>query len=190
MEYKTQIYYVHGFASGANSGTFLKLREEFPWTKALEYDSALKFEDNLESLLGQLGKDDEMRLFVGSSLGGLYTLALAMSDKAKSKCILVNPCVQPTESLKKYIGIQKNFSTGKDFDFSKEAFESYPSGLAEKFSGVECTVLLAKDDEVLDSNIARNLLKNKAKIVDIVGGHRLSDYEILFKEVNEKLKGE
>lgn len=184
MKDDVKVVYIHGFASDKNSSTFSRILEAYPKAIALEYSSEKLFEENMQSLLAQIAGFDDI-VFVGSSLGGYYAMQLSIAAKAYCRCVLINPCVNPSESLKKYIGKQLNFQTNEYFDFTLEATQSYPPLAMPSYSGTPTVVLLAKDDEVLDYKTAESLLKPYTQIDYITGGHRLSDYNKLLKEINE-----
>src|SRR5688572_27231614 len=58
---------------------------------------------------------------VGSSLGGYYATYLA--EKHELRAVLVNPAVRPYVLLRSQVGIQKNFYTGREYEFTERHLE-------------------------------------------------------------------
>ena len=180
-------YYIHGFASGKSSSTFQKIKERIPHATALTFDSAKSYQENIESLTSQIVDDKDSCCIIGTSLGGFYAMALTEFAYRCAGRVLINPCVTPKTSLRKFIGECPNFETGSIFTFTEEVCNSYPEKLdiVPLSRGIPTGVLLAKDDELLDYRIAEKVLKPYTYIRYILGGHRLKDYVSLFQEIKE-----
>lgn len=180
-------YYIHGFASGKSSSTFQKIKERIPHATALTFDSAKSYQENIESLTSQIVDDKDSCCIIGTSLGGFYAMALTEFAYRCAGRVLINPCVTPKTSLRKFIGECPNFETGSIFTFTEEVCNSYPEKLdiVPLSRGIPTGVLLAKDDELLDYRIAEKVLKPYTYIRYILGGHRLKDYDSLFQEIKE-----
>ena len=183
----TSLYYIHGFASGKSSTTFQKIKERIPQAKALTFDSSKSYQENIKSLASQVANDKEPACLIGTSLGGFYAMQLTPFVHYCAGRVLINPSVKPKSSLRKFIGECPNFETGSTFVFTEEVCNSYPEELdiVPLSRGIPTSVLLAKDDELLDYQIAEKILKPYTYIEYITGGHRLKDYDVLFKEIKE-----
>lgn len=179
---KLGIYYIPGFASGGESSTGKALIERFPHARILSYDSAGTFSDNLKSLIGQLDTSDTARIFVGSSLGAYYAAHLSAKTKRVDdrRLILINPVLNPGETLKQFIGENRSFDTGKTFELSETSVKSYE---AIPRPGVKTVVLISRNDTLLDPKETRSFFEDCADIVPVEGGHRLADRETLFEAV-------
>ncbi len=180
-------YYIHGFASGKNSSTFGKIRGQIPFAKALAFDSAKTYSENMESLVSQIAGNNEPCCIIGSSLGGFYAMQLTPFVHCCAARLLVNPCVVPRSTLKSFKGDCQDFETGKPFSLTSDICNSYPEDLdVVKLSrGIPTAVLLSKNDEVLDFRIAEHKFRHIADIKYINGKHRLSDFPAFFNALKE-----
>ena len=180
-------YYIHGFASGKNSSTFGKIKERIYSAKALTYDSAKTYRENIKSLISQIARDESPCCLIGSSLGGFYAMQLTPFVHNCVVRLLINPCTAPKSALKKMPGVHTNFETKKTFSITSEICDSYPNDLdiAKLSRGIPTVVLLSKNDEVLDYRLAMEKFRHCADIEYIDGKHRLSDYPALFKALKK-----
>lgn len=105
MEKPTAIY-IHGYLSGANSSTGQKLR-------AMKGDrfEILTPEVNADpqhslKVINDLIKESNPAIIIGSSMGGLYTLAC---ESGEIPLLLVNPLLTPVETMTEHF-LNKTFS--------------------------------------------------------------------------------
>jgi hypothetical protein len=114
---------------------------------------------------------------VGSSLGGYYATRLA--EKHELRAVLVNPAVAPYDSLKQFLGPQRNLYTGEPFEFSPEhlaelrAIEG-PASKPERY-----WLLVETGDELLDYRQAVSRYAGACQTVLSGGDHsftRWADY--------------
>lgn len=94
--------YVHGFASSGEPSTAARLREilgpdETVIAPTLTHSLAAEFK-----LLCDYVRAHTITMVVGSSLRGLYALALA--QKFDLRVILINPSLFPYETLNRHLG--------------------------------------------------------------------------------------
>ena len=181
----TSFYYIHGFASGKSSTTFQKIKERIPQAKALTFDSSKSYQENIKSLASQVANDKEPACVIGTSLGGFYAMQLTPFVHYCAGRVLINPSVKPKSSLRKFIGECPNFETGSTFVFTEEVCNSYPEELDKRnlMCSIPTGVLLARDDELLDYHLAEEVFDGYTGITYISGGHRLKDFDALFKEI-------
>lgn len=185
-----QIFYIHGFASGRNSSTGNWIQNNFDNVHLLEYNSSGIYQDNLNSLIKQIKdiinpKEDRI-LLIGSSLGGFYAADIVGKIPIRTKCILINPGINPQESLKQFIGENTNFSTNEKFILTQDIVDSYPQSVNKaKFTGIDACILLSKNDEVLDYRVAEKFFKGRAAIEYLDCGHRLNTYDRLKEIISE-----
>ncbi len=77
-----------------------------------------ELELNLFMEKGEMNEEGIICL-VGTSLGGFYARYLAAIYKLRA--ILINPVMNPSKHMKKYVGMElTNFKTGNEFHFSQE----------------------------------------------------------------------
>lgn len=150
------IFYIHGFNSSGNTTTIELLRKQLnKHVEPLFYESGDTFQKNISSLLQQFdAKSDGFNLLIGTSLGGFY--AIVMSAITLTPCVVFNPVTQPREQLNKFLGHQKNYVTGEEYDFTHHQLYSYPEDLNYyniNVLNVPMKVYCSKNDLVLKNNI-------------------------------------
>lgn len=180
------ILYIHGFNSTGNAYKAQRLKEFFPDYKivapTLDY-----YNDTPEMLISQLEHEiaaNDIKIIVGTSLGGMLTMY--MSARCKKKALAINPASEQNLSLQKFVGSElTNYVTGEKHVLSQRAFDSYQQFLREEFANLTfdkslLTFALAKDDELLGSYVA---LKAKFTEFDVHEfssvGHRFLHFEYL-----------
>ncbi|TRZ51458.1 esterase [bacterium] len=182
------ILYIHGFASSGNA-TKARILKEYMHGREDVIAPDLPYAPEEAIKLLELIIDDtkeEITVF-GSSLGGFYALYLA--SKYNVKISLINPAVYAHLGLKSYIGKNTNYSTGEEFDWKVE----YISQLENIFTLInpdsikteDITLLLAKDDKVLDYRETLNFLGNRYSklILEEKAGHEFSTFGEVLKEL-------
>lgn len=105
------ILYVHGFASSMNSSTAYNLKNEFP-----EYNIHVievnHFANESISKIENYIKNNNITTVIGTSLGGFYTLHLNSTIKVNR--IVINPALNPSTDLKRFLGVNKYLSKRND----------------------------------------------------------------------------
>jgi predicted esterase YcpF (UPF0227 family) len=102
------VVYFHGYGSKANGDKVQRLRAAMPDTETYSFDYDLDPRVSLKALgdlvdsalLGDLYHEPFKMVLVGTSLGAWY--ASYFANKYKCKAILINPCYDPQNMLKKY----------------------------------------------------------------------------------------
>jgi predicted esterase YcpF (UPF0227 family) len=117
---------------------------------------------------------------VGTSLGGLY--AAEVSFHMSLPAILINPSVEPYDTLPIYIGEHNNFVTGDKILFTKELAESYPKNILLYNNHL---IFLAMKDELIDAERTKQILfkNNYEYVTDNNADHRWECFEF-----NEKIE--
>lgn len=157
----TQVYYIHGFRSTAESETLQLLRKEFPDAIGLDYDH----NDPSGSILAmviRINSDGKFPTIVGSSLGGWYTEQL--TKRIVGDFIMYNPSTQPEVALARY-------------GLSQEVLYKYKtqSSSSNRYSPMSSrTVVLCSDDEVVDPTLADVKYRGNAAMLYTNGGHRMT----------------
>jgi len=111
--------------------------------------------------LDKLMENDEMNTegiicLIGTSLGGFYARYLASVYKLRA--ILINPVLNPSGHMKKYVGKElTNFKTGKRFVFTKQDVKTLELMEKEIRNNIDedsvYLPVLATNDEVIDKTI-------------------------------------
>ena len=184
---KHAIIYLHGFNSAAldHSGKLLTSKNKLAVLERFCNDLQIKFcvsnidYRDFEKILAhfiqlhrELIDQDYNVVFMGSSLGGFSSEYLAL--KTKSKAILINPAINPSDQLVKYIGITENFETKSPFDWHQancDQFKRYEIEL-KKFTTEKGrrTILLDMADELIDSSQTYRQYKEIADVTIYKGG--------------------
>lgn len=125
---KNVIVYCHGLGSSPKSDKVDRLKELFPGDEVVAFQASVDPEialkevgdQVLETLMSVRNFNSEGELiFVGTSLGGWLADKLAVQFDAKA--ILMNPCYNPTESLKKYPELDESIvSKYTDIEFTNQ----------------------------------------------------------------------
>lgn len=170
-----KMIYLHGFNSTKDSETAKKLLKHFPELITISYNyiDPDVAEKEIDELVKKHTRDDLM--MIGSSLGGFW--ALYFAQKYLSRAVVFNPSIYPSQTLKKYIGKVKNYSTGEEkvlTEFHVDAYKHYEKPIK---IGVPRTLVLGVNDEVLDYRIASKLMSGIANIIHVDEKHRLSNVD-------------
>jgi len=142
------LIYIHGFNGTGKGGHAAQLGAAMPDIKVVSPtlshvpDKALA---KLERLVRRGVKRKKVAL-AGTSIGGLYAAYLA--SKYDLPAIMINPMVDD-QFLRDYIGPQKNFNTGKSYEWTEKLCDQLGKYLTEASSlSVPPLVLLDQGDEV------------------------------------------
>ena len=167
----SKILYLHGFAScgkGNKSKALIEyFGEEEICSPNLPYAPAKAIE-----YLYDLIQTENIKLLIGSSLGGFY--ATYFAEKFGLSAILLNPSVMPWKTLASYVGWQKRFCDGEAFEF-KEGYLRELEDLRAVPQNGNYLVLLQSEDEILDYRIAKEYYSDHRVIVEYGGNHRFEN---------------
>lgn len=186
------IIYLHGFNSDGNSTTIKEIRKDIPGLLSISYDyinADIAFQQIQALVENTLKKDTDLTL-AGTSLGGFW--ANYFAQKFHLKCVLVNPAINPSASLRKAVEFSPllNYNSGALWEFTFENADAYKKYEVPVESGINRTVVLGKNDEVIDYRKSEEVYRNKGKIILTEEGHRIEDYRriinILMDVVHEK----
>ena len=173
------LIYVHGFNSSpaSSKAQLLKARLEALGRGAEFAAPALPHSPaQSAALLDALAQRHPGAALVGSSLGGYYATYLA--EKHGLKAALLNPAVRPYELLTDHLGVQRNFHTGEEYEFTARHLEELEALEMPAITRPERYLLIAaKGDEVLDYRRAVERYRGCRQIVIEGGDHGLSDFD-------------
>ena len=170
----TTVVYCHGFASGPQGPS-----PKTDLIRALGHDVALIATNGdyrpagYRAAFARLGLDPAVPLVVmGTSLGGFW--ARRLGQELGRPWIALNPAIQPSQSLRRYLGANTRFDTGGAFTWTAADCAAY---VAEEQlampSDLPGLLILAVDDEVLDYRLARDAAGAVRVVVLPRGGHQL-----------------
>ena len=197
--FKPVIFYLHGFASDANSSKIKILHDNFKKNNVKffadsynTYDPVLGHNEINDLVLKNLNTEKEVPIFVGTSLGAYW--AYYFAAKYNGHYVIANPSLFPAESLKKYLndtGKYKNFA-GLEFDFTENMLKNYNDYLNFDNDVIPFPksghVLMNLGDEIIADSfpVVENLLKDHAEIVYLKGGnHRFENTDALIEKIND-----
>jgi uncharacterized protein len=152
-----KVIYLHGFRSSPLSAKAQMLSQYFA---ALSHEAGVRPvqfycpqlppspKEVLDFVVKQFAPGPQDCL-IGSSLGGYYAAYLA--EHSGSRCILLNPAVEPGRDLAPYVGEQRMFHSEQAFVFRAEYLLQLD---AFKISGItrpeRYFLIAAKGDELID----------------------------------------
>lgn len=168
-------FYIHGFAADGLRSTIALTNSLSQHVGRLFWLSEKSFELNLKSLLDQLKQfnSNEPMVLIGSSMGGFY--ASIISSILKVPCVLFNPVTDPKKSLIQFQGKNTYFSTGKEFELTKDVIDSYIFDDPRKIN-VKRIVILGNKDQIVDHVESNLYWQNNAEIHIVDLEHQVSDY--------------
>ncbi len=170
----TTVVYLHGFASGPQGPS-----PKTDLIRKLGHEVALIATDSdyrpagYRAAFARLGLDLTAPLvLMGTSLGGFW--ARRLGQELGRPWIALNPAIQPSQSLRRYLGPNTRFDTGGCFTWTMADCAAY---VAEEQLALRPDVpgllILAEDDEVLDYRVARDTAGAARVVVLPTGGHQL-----------------
>ena len=117
------------------------------------------------SQLAATGNDGTELMFAGNSLGAYYALFLAVHYR--TKCVLVNPVLNPSEVLNKAVNSPK---ANKKLGAAKSQFAVFEIG---DVSVANTLIIVNEDDRLSSVDDLRDMFGSSARIiVNKEGGHR------------------
>jgi predicted esterase YcpF (UPF0227 family) len=155
------IVYLHGFASDGLSAKAQLIKKYFSdWYNVISPTLSEKPQEAIKQIRKIISNKGQF-IFIGTSLGGFY--ANYFNKLADIPCLLINPLVEP-DNMVRHIGVNKNYSTGKTFIFSKEdvKYLNYLKKEADEITYTDSPeyIIVAKDDELCDWKIAKDTFIN------------------------------
>lgn len=178
--------YIHGFASSGESSTATRLREilgpdETVLAPTLSHSPAADF-----AKLADIVRSEPVTTVVGSSLGGLYAIALA--QKFDVALVVINPALRPYDTLAGHMGTVAVYDSDRTFPWTqreidelREIAATVDAALDPERSSVtwrRALVLLGAKDEVVDAQATAARFPAKCVIMDPDAGHRFGDISL------------
>ena len=185
------ILYFHGFASSSNSNKAKLIKNYFSKLSKNINVFTPDLKNNFSKAIVQINQlinmSDREIAFMGSSLGGYY--ASIFSNLSNSKAVLINPAISPLIGFEKYLGENKNYSTGEKFYISKKDIKFLRLFGKKKFRNQKNTlILLESGDDVL--NYLETVSYYKGSRIDIKfgGTHSYDSMNIKLQKICDFLK--
>ena len=171
------LIYIHGFNSSPASSKAGVIQRELErrgrggefLAPALPHSPAAA-----TALLEQLVRAHPDTCLIGSSLGGFYATWLAETHGVRA--VLLNPAVRPYELLAGSVGSQKNFHTGKEYDFTLQHIAELRALEVGAITPERYLLLVETGDEVLDYRHAVEKYRGARQLVIEGGDHGFSDF--------------
>ncbi len=177
------ILYLHGFNSAGYGQKFLHLIRIFngevicspTYPSHLPSLAIKQIESTIDNLLTHFPAQPLM--LAGSSLGGFYACWLA--HKYQTKCVCINPALDPLNILHGYLGWQENFYTGERYFVSRQQLlEGKRYYLERRQMDFPLLILLDKGDEVIDYRTTLSRLPQHTDLLVFEGGdHRFQHWQ-------------
>jgi hypothetical protein len=169
-----KIIYFHGYGSSPNSDKVKLLKQRFD---VIAPSIPIKHDEAFQHLIEFVQPyADPSVVLVGTSLGGYW--AGRMSNYFILPAVLINPSCFPADTLTRY---QNEHLT------EEERLKYRP---LEFTSTATRSVLLARDDDVIDYRIAEKVLSDRCNVkLFESGGHRFNDINTISSSIIELQKG-
>lgn len=165
-----KIIYIHGFNSSGNATKSQILRAALEKSHPdIEYYSPSLIHhprQAMQELQAELDqKNNNQYCFVGSSLGGFYSIYLA-HRYVNSKAVLINPTINPWETMYHYCGDYKNEATNEEFSVTPEFVASLEYFRCKDIANPKRFLLLVQtDDDIVDCRLAQKTFADSPQIV-------------------------
>lgn len=181
------IIYLHGFNSDENSETIKEIRKEIPGLLSISYDyiDATIAYEQIKLLIEDTLKKDPDLLIAGTSLGGFW--ANYFAQKYFITCVLVNPAIEPSLSLRKAVPESplQNYNTGELKEFTCKNADTYKKFEVPARTGIKRIIVLGKNDNVIDYRKTVEVYREQGKIILTEEGHRIEDYGRIIEILKE-----
>ena len=165
------IIYIHGFGGSGEGNKATILRKLFSSHRfiapSLPYVPKLAI-NTLKELISTFIENEHVYL-IGSSLGGYYTIYLA--DYFNIPAVLINPSVNPTNTLKQSLGYAPNFFDNSNFQWTTNHLEMLKEYEVNNIKTNIYILLTQKGDELLNYKEAVEKLENSKMIIEDGGNH-------------------
>lgn len=179
------LIYLHGFNSSPQSEKARLTRAYIEQNSGLRvYVPALPASplvaiETVHQLVSELGAEN-LRGFIGSSLGGFYSLYLQRfyaNTSRQPKLVLINPAIRPYELLLDYLGENQNMYTGERYYVERSHMTDLESlVVSPEISPASLYLLTQTRDEVLDYQQAVSFLKGAKMWIHSGGSHAFDGY--------------
>lgn len=177
------LIYAHGFNSSPRSFKASLLRERMQalgrgsefLCPALPHRPAQAIRLLEDAVRAAKSAGDRNITVVGSSLGGYYATYLA--QRYAVKAVLLNPGILPAQSLRAYLGPQRNLYTDESYELTAQHLQELAALEVEQIDHPELFFLLTETgDELLDYRLGVEKYRGAKQLVIDGGDHAFSDF--------------
>jgi len=178
------IIYLHGFGSSGSSAKVDVLKAKFGADQVFAPNLPIDPSEVVDLIREKVSdwyktrKPDDKLVFVGTSLGAFYASFFAHTFDAPA--VIVNPSIQPNESLADKVGKNFNHVTKEEFWVylaHLDKLKNMREYLTKNYRGVLIHLFVAKDDEVIPYYEMLNWYQYTAsKHIEETGGHRFAEH--------------
>ena len=177
------VIYIHGFGS-SGFGVKAELFRQYFKSRGVQFLApSLSYVPQLAmQTLTEIAKCCKNPVFIGSSLGGFYSLYLA--NKFNTKAVLINPALYAESTLRRHIkGYATNFYDLSRFEWNDNHLSMLKKYKVDSPKEENLFVLLQKGDDILDYRDALALLPNAKVVVEEGGSHSFDGIERYFAQI-------
>lgn len=178
------VIYIHGFGGSGQGRKAAAFREHYnSINRSFIAPSLSHIPDLAVSTIEELINSYKGRVnLIGSSLGGYYALYLA--DKYELKAVVLNPAVNPVETVKDILKKDPRYYDTYSFVLKNEHIAMLEKYKPKLENPKNILTLLQKGDELLDYKEAQNFLKDTNILVEQGGSHFFEGLENHFKTID------
>lgn len=182
------LIYLHGFNSSPDSfkarflGDFLRQRNlaHYYLVPALSHEPAAARSAVQQIIESRLDEVDIT--LIGSSLGGYYATSLA--EQYGLRAVLINPAVYPYRLLKDYLGLNRNYYNGTEYEMKPEHMQQLLDMEVAQISKPErYLVLLQTADETLDYREAVEKFSDAQLQIEQGGSHGFDNFDQVIPQI-------
>lgn len=177
------ILYLPGFNSSPASEKSSLLRQHFPAVLVADYNTwnpHISYAQ-LNALIAPL--QHQGLVLAGSSLGGFW--AYHFASQYHLPCLLINPCMQPENSLQRYLGAVENFYSGERGLLTPEDLAAYQQYRMDGQPS-RLTVLHEQGDELIPyQESVRNFVGKARLILPGDGHHRFARTDLIVESLQQ-----
>ncbi len=168
-----KILNLHGYQAKAENGCYDALKKCGYEVFAPQIDYEKQSPQELLALLTKVYQENHCEAVTGSSMGGFFGMQIAV--KMKCRAVLINPCLNPFQTLPE-LGFDNK-------EFILEYIKLF-SNLAELDFSQTFAIIGEKDDIVTTHPVIKYLLGEKHCVLVPDGGHQSSSLpmEEIFKK--------
>lgn len=179
-----RVLYLHGLGSSGNSSTVSNLRQalKLQSNEDVEVIAPTYNPESASAWRNFVELADSVDVVVGTSLGGYHALQLAAHDVIASY-VVINPCYDPREMLRKYVGqelpnyCEADAMTDRFTDYERRQFQAVNMPAAPH---QPITWIVGVNDDLIDPEGQYQFADQiGCDVIDTDWGHRVEDASML-----------
>lgn len=187
------IIYIHGFRSDGASSKPQKIQKLLPNCKVVSDSFSPNptiVIDHLNELYNEYKNDSEV-IFMGTSLGGFFSMYMGIHKNCE--CFCINPSILSHQTLASQVGEYKTFNLEHDYHFKAEyldVLEDLHDELFERMKdlGIKPKVIFNEDDDVIHHSLFEDFKQYFDITYYATGGHRATNIEVIIKDITQYIE--